>query len=46
MASLSLSLAFALVSLLILGLDRSVQGLIEVDQQPMLDLYQSFGKAG
>jgi ABC-type nitrate/sulfonate/bicarbonate transport system substrate-binding protein len=40
-AKLALSLTFALVMLLAIDLDRTGEGLIAVNQQPMFDLYRS-----
>jgi ABC-type nitrate/sulfonate/bicarbonate transport system substrate-binding protein len=40
-AKLALSLTFALVMLLAIDLDRTGEGLIAVNQQPMLNLYRS-----
>ncbi|MEH6637349.1 MAG: ABC transporter substrate-binding protein [Halioglobus sp.] len=40
-AKLALSLTFALVMLLAIDLDRTGEGLVAVNQQPMLNLYQS-----
>ena len=42
-ANLALSLTFALVMLLAIDLDRTGEGLIAVNQQPMIDLYRSMG---
>jgi ABC-type nitrate/sulfonate/bicarbonate transport system substrate-binding protein len=42
-ASLALAMTFALVMLLAFDLDRTGEGLIAVNQQPMIDLYQSMG---
>ena len=39
-ANLALSLTFALVMLLAIDLDRTGEGLVAVNQQPMLNLYQ------
>ncbi|MFZ0256297.1 MAG: NrtA/SsuA/CpmA family ABC transporter substrate-binding protein, partial [Gammaproteobacteria bacterium] len=43
-AELALSLTFTLVMLLIFDLDRPGRGLIEVNQQPMMELHQSLSK--
>lgn len=40
-ANLALAITFALVLLLAFDLDRSGEGLVAVNQQPMLDLYKS-----
>lgn len=40
-ANLSLAVTFALVMVLACDLDRAGEGLISVNQQPMIDLYQS-----
>jgi hypothetical protein len=40
-AKLALSLTFAMVMLLAIDLDRTGEGLVAVNQQPMLNLYQS-----
>lgn len=40
-ANLALSLTFALVMLLAFDLDRAGEGLVSVNQQPMIDLYQA-----
>ncbi|MEH6584811.1 MAG: ABC transporter substrate-binding protein [Halioglobus sp.] len=40
-ANLALSLTFALVMLLAIDLDRTGEGLVAVNQQPMLNLYQN-----
>jgi hypothetical protein len=40
-ANLALAVTFALVMLIVFDLDRAGEGLIAVNQQPMLDLYQS-----
>ncbi len=40
-ANLALALTFALVMVLAFDLDRAGEGLIAVNQQPMIDLYQS-----
>ena len=45
-SSIALSLAFSLVILLIFDLDRPGKGLIEVNQQPMIELYRNLGKQG
>lgn len=39
--NLALALTFALVIMLAFDLDRAGEGLIEVNQQPMIDLYQN-----
>jgi hypothetical protein len=39
-ANIALSLTFALVMLLAIDLDRTGEGLVAVNQQPMVDLYQ------
>jgi ABC-type nitrate/sulfonate/bicarbonate transport system substrate-binding protein len=39
-ANLALALTFALVMLLAIDLDRTGEGLVAVNQQPMMDLYQ------
>ena len=44
-ANLALSLTFALVMLLAIDLDRTGEGLIAVNQQPMMDLYQSMNRS-
>jgi hypothetical protein len=41
--SLALATTFALVMLLAFDLDRTSEGLIAVNQQPMIDLHQSLG---
>ena len=43
-ANLSLAITFALVMVLAFDLDRAGEGLIAVNQQPMIDLYQSMQK--
>ena len=43
-ANLSLSITFALVMVLAFDLDRPGEGLIAVNQQPMIDLYQRMRK--
>lgn len=43
-SSLALAMTFALVILLIFDLDRPGRGLIEVNQRPMLELYQSLSR--
>ena len=40
-ANLALSLTFALVMLLAIDLDRTGEGLVAVNQQPMVDLYRN-----
>lgn len=40
-ASLALAITFALVMLLAFDLDRAGEGLVTVNQQPMIDLYQT-----
>ncbi|MEH6591638.1 MAG: ABC transporter substrate-binding protein [Halioglobus sp.] len=40
-ANLALSLTFALVMLLAIDLDRTGEGLVAVNQQPMMNLYQN-----
>jgi hypothetical protein len=40
-ANLALSLTFAVVMLLAIDLDRTGEGLVAVNQQPMVDLYQN-----
>ena len=42
-AQLALALTFALVMQLIFDLDRPGKGVIQVNQQPMIDLYQGLG---
>jgi len=42
-ANFALSVTFALVMLLAIDLDRAGEGLISVNQQPMIDLYRSMG---
>ena len=41
---LALALTFALVMVLALDLDRAGDGLIAVNQKPMIDLYQSMSR--
>ena len=43
-ANLALAIIFALVMVLAFDLDRPGEGLVAVNQQPMLDLYQSMRK--
>ena len=43
-AQLALALTFALVMQLIFDLDRPGKGMIGVNQQPMIDLYQTLGR--
>ena len=43
-ANLALALTFALVMVLAFDLDRAGEGLIRVNQQPMIDLYQSMSE--
>jgi hypothetical protein len=43
-AKLALAITFALVMVLAFDLDRAGEGLIAVNQQPMIDLYQSMRK--
>jgi hypothetical protein len=43
-ANLSLSITFALVMVLAFDLDRPGEGLVVVNQQPMIDLYQRMRK--
>jgi ABC-type nitrate/sulfonate/bicarbonate transport system substrate-binding protein len=43
-AELALSLTFTLVMLIIFDLDRPGEGLIKVNQRPMIELYQSLSK--
>jgi len=43
-ANLALAMTFALVMLLAFDLDRAGEGLVAVNQQPMIDLYQSMSK--
>ncbi|MGH7800416.1 MAG: ABC transporter substrate-binding protein [Thermodesulfobacteriota bacterium] len=43
-ANLAPALTFALVMLLIFDLDRPGEGLIDVNQQPMIDLYQTLSR--
>lgn len=43
-ANISLAITFALVMLLAFDLDRAGEGLVAVNQQPMIDLYQSLSK--
>jgi ABC-type nitrate/sulfonate/bicarbonate transport system substrate-binding protein len=45
MANVALATMFALVMLLVFDLDRAGEGLISVNQQPMLDLYRSMSAA-
>ena len=45
-ANLALSLTFALVMLLAIDLDRTGEGLIEVNQQPMVNLYKNMNNGG
>jgi len=40
-ANLALAITFALVMVLAFDLDRAGEGLVAVNQQPMIDLYQS-----
>lgn len=40
-ASLALTITFALIMVLAFDLDRAGEGLVSVNQQPMIDLYQS-----
>lgn len=42
--NISLAITFALVMLLIIDLDRAGEGLITVNQQPMIDLFQNISK--
>jgi ABC-type nitrate/sulfonate/bicarbonate transport system substrate-binding protein len=44
-ANLALAVTFALVMLLAFDLDRAGEGLISVNQQPMIDLYRSMSHA-
>lgn len=44
-ANVALAMTFALVMLLVFDLDRAGEGLIAVNQQPMIDLYQSMSTA-
>ena len=46
LANLTLSLTFALVMMLAIDLDRTGDGLVSVNQQPMLDLLESMKKSG
>ncbi len=43
-ANIALAITFALVMLLAFDLDRAGEGLVAVNQQPMIDLYQSLSK--
>lgn len=43
-ANLALAVTFALVIVLAFDLDRAGEGLVSVNQQPMIDLYQSMRK--
>jgi hypothetical protein len=43
-ANLALATTFALIMLLAFDLDRAGEGLISVNQQPMIDLYQSMSR--
>jgi hypothetical protein len=43
LAQLGLSLAFALIIQLIYDLDRPGDGVIALNQQPMIDIFQSLG---
>jgi ABC-type nitrate/sulfonate/bicarbonate transport system substrate-binding protein len=43
-AKLALAITFALVMVLAFDLDRAGEGLVAVNQQPMIDLYQSMQK--
>ena len=43
-ANLALAITFALVMVLAFDLDRAGEGLISVNQQPMIDLYQSMNE--
>jgi hypothetical protein len=43
-ANLALAVTFALVMVLAFDLDRAGEGLVSVNQQPMIDLYQSMRK--
>ena len=43
-ASIAIATTFALIMLLAFDLDRAGEGLITVNQQPMIDLYQSMSK--
>ena len=43
-ANLALAKTFALIMLLAFDLDRAGEGLIHVNQQPMIDLYQSMSQ--
>jgi ABC-type nitrate/sulfonate/bicarbonate transport system substrate-binding protein len=45
-ANLALSLTFALVMLLAIDLDRTGEGLVTVNQQPMVDLYHRMRSGG
>ena len=43
-ANIALATTFALILLVAFDLDRAGEGLIHVNQQPMIDLYQSMSK--
>jgi hypothetical protein len=43
-AKLALAMTFALVMLLAFDLDRTGEGLVAVNQQPMIDLYESMNR--
>ena len=43
-ANLALALAFAVVMQIIFDLDRPGEGAIQLNQQPMIDLYQSLSR--
>ena len=43
-ANIALATTFALIMLLAFDLDRAGEGLIHVNQQPMIDLYQSMSE--
>lgn len=43
-ANIALATTFALIMLLAFDLDRAGEGLIHVNQQPMIDLYQSMSQ--
>jgi hypothetical protein len=43
-ANLALAMMFALVMLLVFDLDRAGEGMITVNQQPMIDLYQGMSR--
>jgi hypothetical protein len=43
-ATLALAITFALVMVLAFDLDRAGEGLVAVNQQPMIDLYESMRK--